>query len=303
MTFVLIVGLGIQGQKRRLILEKLKIKYLTIDPFNKSAEYKSIKEIPNLLLNKISHIFLCTPFTERLKYLKFFCKRNVKILIEKPLIHSEIEKKFYLINKNLLLNKIYCAYNHRFEDSIIKLRKFLYLNKIGKLYFCAMTYGNGTAKDVRKSKWKNKNKGVLMDLMPHLLDLSKYIFNKVPQSNGKGLKKKFENETTDYFEINTNINSLNISFNVSYLYWKNYFKIFVVGSNGYLKLEGLPKWGRAELIYGKRKLPSGKPYIKSYNFKEKDFTWSREIKNFIKKQFPRLDLKKEIEIYNFIKKC
>ena len=61
MTFVLIVGLGIQGQKRRLILEKLKIKYLTIDPFNKSAEYKSIKEIPNLLLNKISHIFLCTP--------------------------------------------------------------------------------------------------------------------------------------------------------------------------------------------------------------------------------------------------
>ena len=115
-----------------------------------------------------------------------------------------------------------------------------------------MTYGNGTAKDVRKSKWKNKNKGVLMDLMPHLLDLSKYIFNKVPQSNGKGLKKKFENETTDYFEINTNINSLNISFNVSYLYWKNYFKIFVVGSNGYLKLEGLPKWGRAELIYGKR---------------------------------------------------
>ena len=56
---------------------------------------------------------------------------------------------------------------------------------------------------------------------------------------------------------------------MSYLYWKNYFKIFVVGGNGYLKLEGLPKWGRAELIYGKRKLPSGKPYIKSYNFKGK----------------------------------
>ena len=303
MTLVLIIGLGIQGQKRKLILEKLKIKYLTLDPFNKSAEYKNIKEIPNILLNRVTHIFLCTPYNERLKYLKFFWKPNIKILIEKPLINSEIEKKFYSKNKKLFLNKIYCAYNHRFEDSIIKLKNFLHLNKIGKLYFCKMTYGNGTAKDVRKSSWKNKNKGVVMDLMPHLLDLSKYLFRKIPQSSGRNVKNKFENETTDYFEINTKMKSLNISFNVSYLYWKNYFKIFVVGSKGYLKLEGLPKWGRTELVYGKRKLPSGKPYMRSYIFKEKDFTWSREIKSFIKKQLPSLDLKKEIEIFDFIKKC
>ena len=52
-----------------------------------------------------------------------------------------------------------------------------------------MTYGNGTAKDVRKSKWKNKNKGVLMDLMLHLLDLSKYILIKYHSLMEKVLKK------------------------------------------------------------------------------------------------------------------
>ena len=303
MRLALIIGLGIQGNKRSIILKRLKIKYLTLDPLNKDADYKNIKEIPNKILNEISHIFLCTPYKERLNYLKFFKKQKVKILVEKPLINDEMEKNFYLKNKKLISNKIYCAYNHRFEDCIIKLKKIIQSNKLGKLYFCNMIYGNGTAKNVRNSIWKNRNKGVVMDLMPHLLDLSKYIFKKIPNSIGKANKKKFENESIDFFEINSSIKSLNISFNVSYLYWKNYFKIFVVGSKGYLKLEGLPKWGRTNLIYGKRKLPSGKPNIKNYWFNGKDFTWSMEIKNFIKNQFTKLDLKKEIEIYNFIKKC
>ncbi len=303
MSLVIIIGLGIQGQKRSIVLKKLKIKYFTLDPFNKDADYKNIKDIPNKILKEISHIFLCTPFKERLNYLKFFKKQKVRILIEKPLIYNEIEKNFYLKNKKLISNKIYCAYNHRFEECIIKFKNFIQSNKLGKLYFCKMIYGNGTAKNVRDSSWKNKSKGVVMDLMPHLLDLSKYIFKKIPNYSGKANKKKFENDTIDFFEINSSIKSLNISFNVSYLYWKNYFKIFVVGSKGYLKLEGLPKWGKTKLIYGKRKLPSGKPNIKNYWFKEKDFTWSMEIKNFIKNKFKTLDLKKEIQIYNFIKKC
>ena len=303
MTFVLIIGLGIQGQKRSAVLKSQKIKFITLDPFNKKANYNNLKKIPIIIIKKVTDVLLCTPYNQRLSYLKYFQKLKVKILIEKPLITNSEEKKFYLKHKSQISDKIYCAYNHKFEDCIIKLKKLLESGKIGKLYFCKMVYGNGTAKDVRKSNWKNKNKGVVMDLMPHLLDLSNFIFKKVPRFNGRVLRRKFENETTDFFEINSNIKSFDISFCVSYLYWKNFFKIFIVGSKGYLQLTGLPKWGITKLNYGKRKLPSGIPKIKQYDFKQKDFTWFREINSFLKKKTTKLDLKKEIEIYKFFKKC
>ena len=71
---------------------------------------------------------------------------------------------------------------------------------------------------------------------------------------------------------------------MSYLYWKNYFKIFVVGSNGYLKLEGYQN-GEEQNLYMVKENCLLKTLYKSYNFKEKDFTWSREIKILLKNNF------------------
>ncbi len=303
MTFVLIIGLGIQGKKRKKILDQLKIKSISLDPHVPNADYKSLKLIPKKNLLEITHILICTPYGDRLKLLRFFLGFNVQILIEKPLISNEKEKKFYVKNKNKIKNKIYSAYNHRFEASILKCREVLKEKKIGKIYFCNMTYGNGTAKNIKDSKWKNKNKGVIMDLLPHLLDTSFFLFNKIPKNKIVFFKKKFENRSPDYFKMNSTNNSFFMSLDVSYLYWKNYFKILIVGSKGMLELTGLPKWGETKLLVGKRKFPSGKPQILTYKYPAKDFTWIREIKYFIKGQFKPLDLSKEIEIYQIIKKC
>jgi len=303
MTFVLIVGLGIQGKKRKKILDQLKIKSISLDPDVPNADYKSLKLIPKKNLLEITHILICTPYGDRLKLLRFFLGFNVQILIEKPLISNEKEKKFYVKNKNKIKNKIYSAYNHRFEASILKCREVLKEKKIGKIYFCNMTYGNGTAKNIKDSKWKNKNKGVIMDLLPHLLDTSFFLFNKIPKNKSIFFKKNFENKSPDYFKMNLTNNSFFMSLDVSYLYWKNYFKILIIGSKGMLELTGLPKWGEAKLLIGKRKFPSGKPQILTYRYPAKDFTWIKEIKYFIKGQFKPLDLSKEIEIYQIIKKC
>ena len=303
MTFVLIIGLGIQGKKRKKILDQLKIKSISLDPHVPNADYKSLKLIPKKNLLEITHILICTPYGDRLKLLRFFLGFNVQILIEKPLISNEKEKKFYVKNKNKIKNKIYSAYNHRFEASILKCREVLKEKKIGKIYFCNMTYGNGTAKNIKDSKWKNKNKGVIMDLLPHLLDTSFFLFNKMPKNKSIIFKKNFENKSPDYFKMNSTNNPFFMSLDVSYLYWKNYFKILIIGSKGMLELTGLPKWGETKLLIGKRKFPSGKPQILTYRYPPKDFTWIREIKYFIKGQFEPLDLSKEIEIYKIIKKC
>lgn len=303
MTFVLIIGLGIQGQKRSAVLKSQKIKFITLDPFNKKANYNNLKKIPIIIIKKVTDVLLCTPYNQRLSYLKYFQKLKVKILIEKPLITNSEEKKFYLKHKSQISDKIYCAYNHKFEDCIIKLKKLLESGKIGKLYFCKMVYGNGTAKNIKDSKWKNSGKGVIMDLLPHLLDLSFFIFKSIPKKINRYSKLNFENKSPDYFEIETEINKLNISLNTSYLYWKNNFKIFIVGSKGFIELKGLPKWGISKLKIGKRKLPSGRPQIKNYRYKSDDLTWKKEINNFIYGNHKIIELKKDLEIFNFIKKC
>ena len=46
MTLVLIVGLGIQGKKRKKILDQLKIKSISLDPYVSNANYKSLELIP-----------------------------------------------------------------------------------------------------------------------------------------------------------------------------------------------------------------------------------------------------------------
>ncbi len=54
---VVIIGLGIQGKKRKKILEK-KYFVASVDPINKDADYKSIKDVP---INSYDSCFICVP--------------------------------------------------------------------------------------------------------------------------------------------------------------------------------------------------------------------------------------------------
>ena len=303
MKNTLIIGLGIQGNKRKKVLNKMGVNVVTVDPYNDKANYKSVKDLNNYVLKNISHVFICTPFSQRIEYLDFFKNYNVKFLIEKPLINSNNEKNFFIKNKKILRDKIYVSYNHRFEKCLNLLKNILEKKKIGKLYFIEMTYGNGTAKDIKNSNWKDKEDAVINDLIPHLLDLNDYLFKMIPKYSKLSVKNSFENKSTDYFNVLTSFKSITLDIKVSYLFWKNYFKIYISGAKGFISLNGLPKWGKCHLTYGKRIYPSGKPIMKTYNFKPIDNTWKKEINIFLNNKFKPFDLKKNIDIYNFIKKC
>jgi scyllo-inositol 2-dehydrogenase (NADP+) len=304
MKLVLIFGLGIQGKKRANILKKKKIKYFTIDPELKKSNFKSVKDIPNNILDKASHAIISTPYNNRIKILDCLLKFDIKILIEKPAISSSKEIIFFKKNKKKLKSKIYVAYNHKFEKCIKDLKKIIKKrNEIGNLYSVSMTYGNGTARDVKLSKWKDKNThGVGLDLMPHLLDIYYFLFNKLPKT--KDQKKyiyRFENKSPDFINIcfkNVNRNFINLK--VSYMHWKNFFEIDIIGENGFVKLTGLPKWKSCKLIIGKRKLPSGIPKLKSKIYPNIDHTWEQEINKFINNQFEEIDVNKEINIYRIV---
>jgi predicted dehydrogenase len=302
MKKALIFGYGIQGKKRSKILKQKKIPFVTIDPENKNADFKSIKLINKDILKEITHTFICTPYNQRLSIIKKILNLKTKILIEKPGIYDLKEKNFFLKNFNKLKKRIYIGYNHRYEDCIKDLKKNL--KSVGKIYSISMTYGNGTINDVKRTKWKKIGRfGVGMDLLPHLYDLYYYLFGNLP--NKKKLKlftKSFENQKYDYIKILFKEKIIS-NFFVSYLHWKNFFEIHIMGSKGYINLTGLPKWKECQIVFGKRIYPSGKPKIIKKKYKNIDLTWKRELKNFLENKFHFFNIKKEIKIYELIYKC
>jgi predicted dehydrogenase len=301
---VIIVGLGIQGLKRKNILKKNEF-VGSVDPYKIDANYRSIKEVS---LDSYDTVFICTSENKKIEYIDFCLKNNKNFLVEKPFPILSLKKFNELklrINKS---NKVcYVAYNHRFEPYIIKLRSFLKKKKIGKIYSCKLFYGNGTSKLIKNSTWRDKGgMGVIQDLFPHLMDICDYFFTlkklklkSLVNSKKLFISNKFENISADHAILNSKVNNIFFQLEASYCMWKNKFYCEIIGEKGSLHLNSLCKWGRTVFKYRKRVLPSGVPSEKVYFVnKKKDLTWKSEhvfFKNLILKK-KKNNLKRDLWI-------
>jgi scyllo-inositol 2-dehydrogenase (NADP+) len=275
----LIVGYGNQGKKRKKILGKEF--YASFDPYNKESDFNNINEIRS---DNFDNVFLCTPDASKEFYINYFLDRGKHILVEKPLFNENSDKIKGFIkkakSKNLVL---YIAYNHRFEKNFIKMKNLIGEKKLGKIYFCRIFYGNGTSDLVKKNKWKNDQKGVLLDIGSHMLDLLIFWFNTPEFKNIKIQQKiSFESKSPDYGIITMNINKIFINIEVSLCMWKNTFTCDLIGEAGSAHINSLCKWSDSEFIIRKRIMPSGLPIEKKQIIKFGDNTWKDEIKFFKK---------------------
>jgi scyllo-inositol 2-dehydrogenase (NADP+) len=283
---ILIVGLGVQGKKRKKLLKK-NIIFATVDPKDKSADYKNIKSAP---VDKYDTVFVCTPDSEKIKILNYCIKHKKNALIEKPLVSNSIKKikniEKKANNQNLVF---YSAYNHRFEPHFIRIKNIINSGILGKIYYCHMFYGNGTARLVRNQKWRDKGLGVIQDLGPHLLDTMKFWFNQNFKFNVIS-KNKFENKSPDHAILLSKKKNFHIKLGMSMCMWKNSLICNIIGSKGSIHLDSLCKWGPSTLTICKRKFPSGYPQERKINIKMKDPTWDLEHDFF----FRLIKLKKKM---------
>lgn len=114
----LIVGVGVQGKKRAQCLKKNS--YLKFDRMIKYSDYQNFSQIP---FNKISHAYLCLPEKEKFKYLLKLLKREINVMVEKPLILNKNQEKLILKILNKKKSTLYTAYNHRFEPHLVETKK------------------------------------------------------------------------------------------------------------------------------------------------------------------------------------
>ena len=275
---VIVVGLGVQGEKRRRFAGA---DFVTeVDPVRKDARHCDVREVP---ADSYDAALVCTPDEPKIELLSYLLERGKHVLVEKPLWaadDAQITKLQELARKTGAV--CYTAYNHRFEPHFVAMRDLIASGKLGRIYRCRMFYGNGTARLVRDSEWRDKGAGVLPDLGSHLLDTLLFWFGKVADDFRVTSASRFENRAPDHVVLASEGSSPKAELEMTLLMWRNHFTCDVLAEKGSAHIESLCKWGPSKFTVRTRVLPSGRPPEETVTLGQDDPTWALEYAHFKK---------------------
>ncbi len=272
----IIVGLGIQGHKRRKFSGSDYV--ASVDPVNREAEYRSVEDVP---VSSYDAALVCIPDEPKIEVLSYLLKNGKHVLVEKPLWAADDRQIGTL--QQLARDKgvvCYTAYNHRFEPHYVSMRNHIASGQLGTIYRCRMFYGNGTARLVRDSAWRDQGAGVLPDLGSHLLDTAKFWFGDLGEDFEIVSADCFENRAPDHVVMVSKAKKPKLEFEMTLLSWRNYFTCDVFAEKGTAHICSLCKWGPTTFTCRMRILPSGHPPEESVTLVQDDPTWALEYEHF-----------------------
>ena len=270
-----VVGLGIQGKKRQAIARDDVV--ATVDPAVAGADYMRIEDVP---LGAYDAALVCTPDAAKLPLLTYLLEHGKHVLVEKPVFADtprDIERLIALSKARKAA--CYTAYNHRFEPHVVRMKALIESGALGPIYLLRMFYGNGTARDVKNSPWRDCGAGVLPDLGSHLLDTVDFLIGRPAGRFEVWSCNAFENRAPDHFLCGLRGKPA-VELEMTLLSWRNHFVCDVFAEKGSAHIESLCKWGPSSFTRRWRKLPSGRPDEESVVLVEPDPTWALEYKHF-----------------------
>jgi predicted dehydrogenase len=273
---VIVAGLGVQGKKRLKVAGPDAVG--VVDPVSPEVQFKSVKEVP---LSSFDAALVCTPDAPKIDLLDYLLSNGKHVLVEKPLFVADdaaISRLEAAARKTRAV--CYTAYNHRFEPHYVRMRDLLGSGELGTIYRCRMFYGNGTARLVRESEWRDRGAGVLPDLGSHLLDTARFWFGDVGDSFRVISASRFENRAPDHVVFGSEVDRPKLEFEMTLLSWRNHFTCDVLAENGTAHIRSLCKWGPSTFTKRIRVLPSGRPPEESVTLVQEDPTWELEYAHF-----------------------
>jgi predicted dehydrogenase len=273
---VIVVGLGVQGHKRVRFAGGDFV--AAVDPVNMEAQYHSLAEVP---LGDYDGALVCVPDDAKPELLRYLVKHRKHVLVEKPLTAPH-ENDLVALEREAQANGVLVltAYNHRFEPHFVRMRDLIGSGALGTIYSCRMFYGNGTARLVRDSAWRDRGSGVLPDLGSHLLDTCRFWFGDIADRFRVVSADRFENLALDHAVILSQSGRLRIELEMTLLMWRNHFTCDILAEKGTAHIESLCKWGPSTFRHRRRVLPSGRPTEEAFTLVEDDPTWQAEYAHF-----------------------
>ncbi|HTV29266.1 MAG TPA: Gfo/Idh/MocA family oxidoreductase [Xanthobacteraceae bacterium] len=291
---VIVAGLGVQGHKRRRFASADYV--AAVDPVNPEAEYRSLHDVP---LDAYDAVLACIPDEPKLDLVTYCVENGKHVLVEKPLCtprDEDIAQLERLARARRVV--VYTAYNHRFEPHCVRMRDLIASGDLGAIYSCRMFYGNGTARLVRDSAWRDRGAGVIPDLGSHLLDTCLFWFGGDIDDFRVLSAHRFENLAPDHAVLSAETRVPRIELEMTLCMWRNYFTCDVLAERGTAHIESLCKWGPTTFRHRKRVLPSGRPLEVAVTLAQDDPTWALEYEHFKKLCTSRIatDLRADLQL-------
>lgn len=272
----IIVGYGVQGRKRRHVAAAEAV--AIVDPVAAEADFCDLRQVA---LDRYDAAIVCVPDEPKVEILNHLLANGKHALVEKPL-HAQSEKQLRALESLARQNGAVCytAYNHRFEPHYVRMRELLETGELGRIYRCRMFYGNGTARLVRESAWRDSGAGVLPDLGSHLLDTARFWFGDIADGFRVTSASRFENRAPDHVVIASERSQPKMELEMTLLSWRNHFTCDVFAEHGSAHIRSLCKWGPTTFCHRTRVLPSGHPPEESVTLVQEDPTWALEYAHF-----------------------
>ncbi len=194
---VIVIGLGVQGHKRRRVAGADYV--CSVDPVNKDADFRRVEDVP---LDRYDAALACIPDQPKMEILGYLVANGKNVLVEKPLWAAD-DGAIETLQAQARAKGVVCytAYNHRFEPHYVRMKELIQSGRLGRIYRCRMFYGNGTARLVRESAWRDAEAGVLPDLGSHLLDTARFWFGDLAEDFRVASASRFENRAPDHVVI------------------------------------------------------------------------------------------------------
>jgi predicted dehydrogenase len=272
---IAVIGLGVQGRKRRAIARDQVV--AVVDPVAPGVDFQRAEDVP---LESFDAACVCVPDQEKFTLLRYLLANGKHALVEKPLLCSPAEIRELLELSRAKKAACYTAYNHRFEPHIARLKQVLDSGSLGQIHLARFFYGNGTARDVRNSPWRDKGFGVFSDLGSHMLDMAHFLFGPRSESGELWSANRFENKAPDHVLFGYRGKPV-LEMEATLLSWRNTFRLDLFGELGSAHIDCLCKWGPSTLALRKRVLPSGPPAETVEVLEQPDPTWQLEYNHFL----------------------
>lgn len=273
---VIVVGMGVQGHKRRRFAGADFV--AAVDPVHPEARYRRVEDVP---LADYDAALVCTPDEPKVALLTYLLGHGRHVLVEKPLWAPD-DAGLDALEALARSRGAYCytAYNHRFEPHFVRMRDLITSGRLGRIHRCRMFYGNGTARLVRDSEWRDQGAGVLPDLGSHLLDTAAFWFGRAADDLRVISASRFENRAPDHVVIGSEGSRPKLELEMTLLMWRNHFTCDILAENGTAHIESLCKWGPSTFTLRTRVLPSGRPPEEAVTLVQEDPTWALEYAHF-----------------------
>jgi scyllo-inositol 2-dehydrogenase (NADP+) len=276
MLRVIVIGLGVQGDKRCRVAGSDLVG--SVDVANKEATWPRTEDVP---LDSFDAAILCVPDEPKVELITYLLSHGKHVMVEKPLWTTD-DSAFDRMEALARAKKLLCytAYNHRFEPHFMRMHDLIRSGALGEIYRCHMFYGNGTARLVRESAWRDQGAGVLPDLGSHLLDTAAFWFGALGEEFHIVSANCFENRSPDHIVFASNTARPWLEFEMTLLNWRNHFTCNILAEKGTAHIESLCKWGPSIFTLRKRILPSGRPPEEAVTLVQPDPTWELEYAHF-----------------------